>query len=188
MSRQQMLKTLWTENRAKILLLVGLLLLIVALHLFQALWLEQKFDASREQLLNTQKELRLAQQRMDEGSGAKISGIAEDLEKFYEIIPEPSGLGSFIGRLYSYAGDAGIDIAQVSYQAKSIEDSRLFSYQLNFGVSGSYLQLKKFIHLLENSPALLIIDRISLSSSQQETTGNVGLQMELKTFFKEGGL
>jgi type IV pilus assembly protein PilO len=185
MSRDKLIQTLWEENRGKMVTVLVLLLLIFSTHFVRVLWFDQKVEASLVQLRKAQDDLRITQQRIEEGGGEKISGISDDLEQFYKIIPSRSGLGNFIGRLYTYADDAGIDIAQISYLAKPVEDTSLLSYKLNFGVSGSYLQLKKFIHLLENSPSVLILDKISLSSSQQETTEIVSLRMELKTFFRE---
>ncbi|WP_020676038.1 type 4a pilus biogenesis protein PilO [Geopsychrobacter electrodiphilus] len=186
MLREQFIRAFWEENRRKIFLLSALILLVFAFHFIQIFWFDQKIVEINTQLQTNQSELQIAQQRLEEGGGEKITGIAEDLEHFYQIIPQRSGLGNFIGRIYSYAGDAGIDIAQISYVAKPVETTKLLSYTLNFGVSGSYPQLKKFIYLLENSPSVLILDKISLNSHHQEKNDVVGLQIELKTFFQGG--
>jgi Tfp pilus assembly protein PilO len=186
MSREQLVQTIWDENRGKVLLLLVLLLLIGFLLLWQGLWVDPKLETSRMQLRRAQADLRLAQQRVAEGGGAKISGIAEDLEQFYQMIPPVSGLGSFIGRLYSYAGEAGIDIEQINYAAKPLDETELLGYQLSFAVSGSYTQVKKFIHRLENSPSVLILEKIALGGTRQETQETVSLQMQLQTFFRGG--
>jgi len=186
MSREQLIQTLWGENRGKLLLLLAFIVLIAALQFWQTLLIEPKLALSRTRLQQAQSDLRLTQQRVAEGGGAKISGLAEDLEQFYQIVPQKAGLGGFIGRLYSYAEDAGIDIAQISYAPKPVKQTRLLGYQLGFGVSGSYTQVKKFIHLLENSPSVLILERIALSSNRQEDKELVNLRLQLQTFFREG--
>ena len=186
MSREQLIQTLWGENRGKVLSLLFFILLIGALQFWQGLWIDPKLESSRVELRNLQTDLRSIQQRIAEGGGAKISGIADDLEYFYQMVPPRSGLGSFIGRLYSYAAAAGIDIEKISYAAKPVKETELLGYQLSFTVSGSYAQVKKFIHKLENSPSLLILDKISLAGARQATEEIVNLQMQLQTFFREG--
>lgn len=185
MSREQLLQTLWGENRSKVILVVVLLLLSVAVQIWQNGFLESQLATARTNLRNSQAELRSEKQRIEAGGGARISGLAEDLDHFYQSIPARSGLGSFIGRLYSYAADAGIDIAQINYVAHPVKDTRLLSYELSFTVDGSYAQLKKFIHLLENSPSLMILQSIALDAGQKNKEASVGLQLQLQTFFRE---
>lgn len=186
MSREQLMQTLWGENRGKVLLLLSLTVLIGAAQLWQGFWLGPQLESTRSELYRAQAELRSNQQRIAAGGEAKITGITADLEHFYQIVPPRSGLGSFIGRLYSYASDTGIDIDQIAYSAKPVEGTGLLGYQLGFTVSGSYTQVKQFIHQLENSPSLLILDKIALNEVRRESEEIVGLQMQLQTFFREG--
>ncbi len=186
MPGEQMLQALWRENRGKILLLCLLVLLLLAIQLGQSLWMDPALESSRITLRKTQAALRQAQLRVAAGGGAKITGIADDLDHFYQMMPARTGLGNFIGRLYSYAEDAGIDIDQISYAAKPVKDVGLLSYQLSFAVSGRYSQLKKFIYQLENSPSLLILQKIALDEARQKKKKVVNLQLQLQTFFLEG--
>ncbi len=186
MSRAQLIQTLWGENRGKFLLLLFILLLIGSLQLWQGYWIDKKMESSRIELLRVQQDLRLNQQRVAEGGGAKLTGLADDLELFYQRIPAKSGLGNFIGRLYSYAADAGIDIDQISYSTDAVEGTALLGYGLSFTVSGSYTQVKKFIHRIENSPSVLILDNISLAGARRGAAETVSLQLKLQTFFREG--
>lgn len=186
MSREQLIQTIWGENRGKVVLLLSLILLIGAMQLWQGLWLEPELGAGRLLLRNAQADLRLEQQRVSAGGGAKITGLADDLETFYQRVPPRKGLGSFIGRIYSYANDAGIEIDQISYASKSVKQTDLLGYQLSFSVAGSYTQLKKFIHRLENSPSLLILQQISLGGSSKGNEDLVKLRIRLQTFFREG--
>lgn len=185
MADMLLIRSLWKENRTKLLLLVLLLIILGAVQLWQGLWIDQKLESSRVELLNVQTDLRLLRQQIAEGGGTQISGIADDLEHFYQMVPARSGLGSFIGRLYSYAEAAGIDIEQIGYAAKPVMGTGLLGYKLSFTVSGSYTQAKKFIHQLENSPSLLILDKISLAGTRKATAEVVNLQIQLQTFFRE---
>ena len=185
MSPRQIVQNLWYEQRGKLILLAVLLLLLVALQLWQALGLEPQVERLRHNLQARQDDLRKEQQRIAEGGGARISSIADDLEHFYQMVPSRAGLGSFIGRLYGYASDSGIDIDQINYSAEPVKGAGLLAYQLQFSVGGSYAQIKKFINRLETSPSLLIVSKISLNGKQAKSASSVSLQMELRTFFRE---
>ncbi len=187
MSREQLIQTLWGDNRGKVILLLIIILLIGAVQLWRGVWVETKLESSHRELQKVQADLDSIQQRIADGGGAQISGVAEDLEYFYKIVPSRSGLGSFIGRLYSYAKAAEIDIDRISYTAKPVKETSLLGYQLVFTVTGSYAQVKKFIHQLENSPSLLILDKISLAGNRQADEEIVNLQIQLQTFFKAAG-
>lgn len=187
MSREQLLQTLWGENRKRVLIMLFVLLLIGGIQLWQGFWVGPRLKNSSVELRQLRSDLRLEKQRVAAGGGAVIDGLTEDVDHFYKMVPLRSGLGSFIGRLYSYAEKAGIDIAQISYQPKQLKEMPLLEYQLSFSVDGDYKQVKKFIHLLENSPSILILNSISLGSSQREKKRIVGLQIQLQTFFREEG-
>jgi type IV pilus assembly protein PilO len=187
MSREQLIQTLWGENRAKVISVLIGILLIGAVQLWQGVWVEAELESTRQELKKAQADLDSIQQRIAEGGGLQISGLAEDLEHFYKMAPPRSGLGSFIGRLYSYAKAAKIDIDKISYAAKPVKETELLGYQLSFNVSGSYAQVKKFIHQLENSPSLLILDNISLAGKRQADDEVVNLKIQLQTFFQAAG-
>lgn len=187
MPQVQLLKALWVENRGKLWLLICLVIVLAAMQLWQGLWIEPKITAALNDLRNLQGELRQARQQEAVGGGIVVSSLSEDVAHFYQMVPPVSGLGSFIGRLYSYAGSAGIDIAQIAYSTKPVEDLKLQRYELSFSVKGSYTQIKKFVHLLENSPSLLILEKITLGGTRQDDQEVVNLQMMLHTFFREEG-
>jgi type IV pilus assembly protein PilO len=183
---QQLKQTLWGENRAKMLVLLLMILLITGIQLLLAYWTEPKLDTTLALLKQARIEKQQEDQRLAAGGGAEVTGLAEDLEKFYQQIPDQTGLGKFIGRLYSYAESAEIDIAQITYVAKPVIGTDLLGYQLTFSVSGSYQQIKKFIHQLETSPSLLILDRLALGEERKDKQEVVRLQMQLQTFFRGG--
>jgi len=184
----QLLKNLWAENRGKILLLVFLSGVFVAIQLWRSFWIEPKIAEARQELRTLQVDLRKARQQESIGGGALIADRSDDVENFYKMVPPVEGLGSFIGRLYSYADSAGIDIEKVSYDTEELDTLSLQQYSLSFDVSGSYTQIKKFVHLLENSPSLLVLDKISLAGARKKDREVVTLQMQMQTYFKEAGV
>lgn len=185
MISDQLLNTLWVENRGKFLVVFSLLLLCGLLYAWQVFLVDPDLATAKQGVNRLTLELRQQQQRIAEGGGADVAGLAVELQNFYQQVPQPEGLGDFIGQLYQLATDAGIDIDQVSYAIKALEELPLFAYQLSFSVSGDYRELKKFIHLLENSPSLIIVDQITLDSAGQKNTGSVRLQIQIQTFFRE---
>lgn len=185
MSPAELLKTLWSENPGKLAALCLLTLLCGLLYAWQVFFLAPKLAATKQNLSRLEQQLSEQQQRIAEGGGAHVASLAIDLQNFYAQIPPPEGLGEFIGQLYALATDAGIDIAQVNYAIKDLEGLPLFAYQLSFAVSGDYTKLKKFIHLLENSPSLIIVDQITLDNAGQKNSGSVRLQIQVQTVFRE---
>jgi len=185
MAPDQRLNTLWLENRGKLLVLSALILLCALFYAWRIFLLDPDLATAKNNLSRLETELRQQQQRITDGGGADVASLAVELQNFYAQIPPPEGLGEFIGQLYELATSAGIDIAQVNYAIKNLEDLPLFAYQLSFAVSGDYQQLKKFIHLLENSASLIIVDQITLDSAGQKNAGSVRLQIQVQTFFRE---
>lgn len=53
---------------------------------------------------------------------------------------------------------------------------------MSFGVQGNYDQVRRLVNLLELSPQFVIIDRISLRTSDQDL---LTLELHLKTLFRE---
>lgn len=185
MMHDQLFNALWVENRGKVLTLLTLILLGGLLYGGRVFLLDPDLATAKQNLGQLEVELRRQQQLIAEGGGADVAGLAVELQNFYQQVPQPEGLGDFIGQLYQLSTGAGIDIDQVSYAIKPLEELPLFAYQLSFSVSGDYRELKKFIHLLENSPSLIIVDQITLDSSGQKNTGGVRLQIQVQTFFRE---
>lgn len=187
MLQMRLIKDLWAENRGRLCLVIILCVLLATLQLWQGVWFAPKITATRLELSRLQTELRQARQQELVGGGAVVTSLADDVENFYQMVPPISGLGSFIGRLYSYAESAGIDIRQITYTTKPVENLKLQQYVLSFAVMGRYTQIKKFVHLLENSASLLVLDKIALVGTRQDAQDVVNLQLQLQTFFREEG-
>lgn len=109
-----------------------------------------------------------------------------DLAEFRRAIPAKEQFTVFLAELFSLAGGAGLTLDRITYSPKDDAESGLLHYPLSFSVQGDYVQIKKFIHSLEQSPRIIAIEEISLSGSSSETThGNrVSLSMRLTTYFQ----
>jgi Tfp pilus assembly protein PilO len=109
-----------------------------------------------------------------------------DLTTFREKIPSHHEFTGLIVELQSVAEEAGLDLNQITYAHEQEKDSDLLRYKLNFTLEGSYSDIKQFVHALEQSPRLIIIEQIGLQGVGQDRDTDVRLQLNLEAFFRAG--
>lgn len=180
----------WEQNRARIIVIIVLVLLIVAVFIAQRWIFEPNLLALRTEQSRLQQHVRQRQMEFA-NSGVPVSAaeqMEKNLQQFNNLVPEQVDFSSFIGELFEWAQQAGLDIHQISYQPEYDKETEYLRYGLSFSVKGSYAQVKKFIHLLENAQRILLIDKISLAGSSSGKKGKqkVNLRMELATYFQGG--
>ena len=174
-------RQLWNGHR--VLLSVAGLLLSANLILGLALqaYLVPTVNSREQQLIRLRTELR--------GGGdspAELLAQGEkDLAAFRERIPPYREFTRLVGDLQTLADDSGLDLDQVSYEHKPEKGSDLLRSTVTFTLEGQYRDIKQFIHALEQSSRLIIINEIGLQSVGQEGT-DVKLQLSLDTFFRTG--
>lgn len=189
MFKTALLKAVWEQSRNH-LIVVGLLILIsIGLFVYQIQFVDPEVEDLRSRQGELQKQLRAREKESSESSVpvSEVEKMMEDLLKFSKLVPEKQNFADFVGDLFSWAERSELDIRQVSYQPKVDSESKFLVYGLNFSVEGSYGQLKKFIHLLENSKRILIIDKISMTGAvRKDNSSSVRLQINMSTVFREG--
>jgi len=175
--------TIWqSEPRLFMVCLVlgvsNLLILVVL-----SSYLSPSINSAERELITLQSEVR----RMGSG-GAPMSlprlyrKAGDDIAQVHALIPDRVELSELVRDISRLADDAGFDIASVSYKPEKVEEFALLGYSLSFTVNGRYRQLKKFVHLLEVSPRIVILDGIRLVENQAE---GIAMQIELTTYFRE---
>ena len=190
-SRSALLKVVWEQNRGILVVLALLLLACGGLYLAEDRFVARDLEQLRLEQATLQRQLRQLQQRVSK-DGMPLSAselIAKDLDDFNAKIPSKTKFADFIGDLFAWADRVDLGIRQVSYQPKVEPEAGLLKYGLSFSVQGDYGQLKRFIHLLENSTRILIIDSITLAG-RPDLEGNkneVTLNIKLTTYFQEEG-
>jgi len=189
MAKTTLLKAVLDQSRGWLYFISFLILVAVGLFIYQAQFLNNETERLQHQQKTLQKQLRAREAKLAE-SGVPVSDVERmetDLQKFSQLIPEKQKFADFIGELFDWAKQSQLSIRQVSYQPEIDKDTKFLNYGLSFSVQGRYAQLKKFIHLLENSNRLLIIDDITLAGrKQKDKAANVSLQIKLTTYFQEG--
>lgn len=179
------LATLWRVNRTVPVILAALLVLTVTLYGLQTFFLAPRLVAGERQLTDVQQQLR----RGDLTDRNVLQAAMEsDLQRFRERIPPETALSGLLGDLAALAEASSLTIDQISYKPAVRPEMQLLAYELNFSVTGTYAELKRFIHGLESSPRLIVIDQISLSSGKEdEGEERVSLALRLTTYFQRSG-
>lgn len=186
MTGNSLLRAAWRMNKTVPVLL--LLLLFVDMGAWAGLrfrmtprleTLEQTYLQRQEEVRRLQKEGRAPRQEED-----SLILAEEDLASFWQAIPHRAELSGLLGELFTLADEAGLRIDQVGYDPQAVEGRRLLRYSLGFSVSGSYLQVKRFVHALEESPRLIALESLTLSGTDDEDTGDVTLNIKLSTLFR----
>lgn len=187
MNAVELIRDIWQVHR-KLLLLSCVLL---ACNLLWYLVLQQLLVPrvlEREQLfMNRQVE---ARQLLRQSGGLAETPeqlfvqAQRDVAEFHQIIPEHRDFTGLIDELLVLAYRADLAIDQIAYKQDMAKNVDLLKYELSFTVQGRYEQLKKFIHSLEQSPRIMAVSQIALSSLDGEGPATVGLRLKLETVFQ----
>jgi Tfp pilus assembly protein PilO len=186
--RQLLLVGMWHENRLLISLFVLMLLFWIGLTAGHRLVLEPQLRQLHHEQLQLQRQVAL-QQDHQVAAVAPVSQareLRETLDWYYDLIPFEADLPNFLGELFQWAQQTRLDIDRINYQAALDEKRGFLRYDLGFSLNGDYARIKEFIHLLEASQRVLLIERIALSSTSmgQKNRDVVDLRIDLGTFFR----
>ncbi len=188
LQKYPLMTAIWKQNRTSIIVIMVLLLLIITVLVGQKLVYEPNLLTLRAEQSRLQQHVRQRQMEFA-NSGVPVSAaeqIEKNLQQFEDLIPTQTDFSGFVGELFEWAQQAGLEIHQISYNHEHEKETAFLRYGLSFSVKGSYSQVKKFIHLLENAQRILLIEKISLtgSSSNKKSKDKVGLRIELSTYFQ----
>ncbi|MGD2115259.1 MAG: hypothetical protein PVG07_09415 [Acidobacteriota bacterium] len=82
---------------------------------------------------------------------------------------------------------SGLEPSAMSYPAEEIEDYGLVKRYFTFSVSGTYVELRRFINLLELTPTFITLEQVSLSGGDGEPGNQLRIRLSLSTLFAEEG-
>jgi len=174
-----------TERR-----ILGLLcVLVVAALLFHSLFaLGEKRANSRlkETLLAGEKNLEemLAINREKNREWERWEEARRDIEqlrreRFYREEGDINQLRMDLQKIFS---EAGVRVSQISFGYNVVEEERIKKVTISFGISGSYLSLKRFLLAVENHPEFLVIERIDFLEIDARG-GRLGLKLEMAGYY-----
>lgn len=81
------------------------------------------------------------------------------------------------------ARQAGLEPRELSYPEEAIEDFGLVKHSFVFGVNGDYLELRRFINLLELSDYFLTLEEVTLSGEGEGEGSELRINLKLSTLF-----
>ncbi|NOY13618.1 MAG: type 4a pilus biogenesis protein PilO [Deltaproteobacteria bacterium] len=183
-----LLKAAWEQCRVLLYFISCLVLLAVGLFAYQSSVVTPESEKLQIRQAELQKQLRRRDAELAQNNIpiSTVERLEKDLNRFEALIPDKKKFADFIGDLFAWAGQTDLDIRQISYQPKVDPESKFLVYGLNFSVHGTYGQVKKFLHLLEDSSRILIVDKVSLTGTREKDNSSiVNLQIKLTTFFRE---
>lgn len=177
----------WEERRAWWLSLLIIVVVSVLLLLFYRAALSDDVRGVGRQLENRRSQLagleESVQRKQDLLGQIAVNSAAVD--SFYDssLAPPSERLTEVIREIRALAGMAGLSPRAISYPEDDLEDFGLTRRRVSFSVEGSFLDLRRFINLLELSDAFLTLEEVRLSGRGNASTLRIALR--LSTLFRD---
>lgn len=148
----------------------------------QGTWLARQVAASEEEVL------RLEQQQQ---ALAGARSAAEELRTSLDSLRSQQ-VGAMKERLVPFLVDvvertqrAGLTPERIGYSARADDKTGFVHFTAVYSLTGLYENIRNCIYLLEDSPQLAIIERLSLRGDEQLTSLDVGVQLAVSTYFTD---
>lgn len=189
MTGRQFLQAALRISRALPVVVGVMLVLNLAGYFLISTLLVPRNQSSERSVQTKQRQVRSAQQRAGDIITPQKDYFKkeQELQTFIESLPPKKDFTGLIRELFVLASTAGLDIDQIKYSPQQLDTENILEYGVSFDVTGRYAQLKRFIFELEQSPRVLIIDQLVLTKRGNADQDNVGLRIQLTTFFREEG-
>lgn len=170
---------LWNTRRLDFILVVGGLILNIALSLILFGGILPGLARDRAELM--QRRAGMSRSETD-GSNMVPARMSDQLQSFYRQVAAYEKFPDFIKQLYQYSENSGLNIQRITYRPQKTDLSTVIRYDLEFSVTGTYLQIKKFLQALENWPQLVVVEQVRLAAQQPERDAVV-LSIRLAAYF-----
>jgi hypothetical protein len=178
------------EEHRRTLLPLAIVLVVNVLIYGLAVYPMARRVANIEQSSNEARiELAAARQEFNQANGT-LTGkdkAAQELSAFYATVL-PRGLAGARRlttlKLLQLADGADLDRGPLSARDVVLPDSTLKQLKMTMAVSGSYPNLRGFIHQLEVSPDFVVIDNLSLSEGADDGATLV-VNLEMSTYYRD---
>jgi type IV pilus assembly protein PilO len=117
----------------------------------------------------------------------RVKTNRDEVERLYDkrFATRSQRLTRFTAEVKDLASAAGLEPASISYPEEEIEDYGLVKRSFVFTVEGTYLELRKFINLLEISGSFLALEGLSLTEGV-ERGPELRINVRISTFFVKG--
>ncbi len=145
----------------------------------------------RQQLASLQSQIqsrRVVLERTRRHASAVEKGRAEGDEYLNEyFLPSRSHMSSLLTELEEAASKSKIKPREHAYSVEPVEGSDTLSMMtITAAYEGTYTDLMQFVHEVDRSPRLLIIE--SLSAAPQQGSGLLSVAIKMETFVRDDGI
>ena len=177
------------EKRAMIWPIVAALVINLALFMLVVYPLSQKVSTGEQDAAAATDALNAAK-RQYQNARSTVTGMAQaddELKKFYEGVlpPDVAGARRITSlRVVQLAQQTNLRFETQTLTASEVRDSDLGKLTQTAVLTGGYRDIRRFIHQLETAPEFLVIERVDLKQSENESNKGITVTVQLATYFR----
>lgn len=178
------------EHRRAVVMIAAVLVLNVLLYLVVVRPWNQSVANIEQRTLAAEQARAAAQTEFSQANGT-LTGkdrATKELETFYSkvLAQDLSGARRLTyGRVQRLAEEYRLAYQGSRYEPVEERGSTLTKLKVNVELTGTYNNMRSFIHALETAPQFVVIENISLAEGSGE--GSLRLAMDLSTYYRSPG-
>jgi Tfp pilus assembly protein PilO len=175
------------EHQKAVVLIAAGFILNVMLYVMAVRPLNQSVATIEQRTLAAEQARTAAQAEFSRANGT-LTGkdrATKELDTFYSkvLAQDLSGARRLTyGRVQRLAQESRLAYQGSRYEPVEARESTLTKLKVNVELTGSYPNLRSFIHAIESSPQFVVIENISLAEGTNE--GSLRLAMDLSTYYR----
>jgi Tfp pilus assembly protein PilO len=187
--QRSMATRVFAEHRGIVIPLVALLAVNVLVYAFFIYPLSQRVSTVAERTQAAESELAAARVERAQASGT-LTGkarAAEALQTFYTRVL-PVSLASaqrlVYPRLELIAREVDLQHVRTTVKLQTDRDLILTRLEIQMSLTGSYRDIRRFIHELEQASEFVVIEKVTLKEETAEEGDVLNVALELATYYK----
>ena len=175
------------EHRRAVVLIAAAFLLNVMLYLLVVRPWNQSVATIEQRTLAAEQARSAAQAEFSRANGT-LTGKAratKELDTFYSMVLAQDLSGArrlTYGRVQRLAQEFNLAYQGSRYEPVEERGSTLTKLKVNVELTGTYNNMRSFIHAIESAPQFVVIENISLAEGSNE--GSLRLALDLSTYFR----
>jgi Tfp pilus assembly protein PilO len=174
------------HRRAVVLIGVGFIVNVL-LYVFVVRPLNQSVATVEQRTVAAEQAKSAAQTEFNKANGT-LTGkerASNELKTFYSMVLAQDLSGArrlTYGRVQRLAQENRLEYQGSRYEPVEERGSTLTKLKVNVELTGTYNNLRSFIHAIESAPQFVVIENISLAEGSNE--GSLRLAMNLSTYYR----
>jgi Tfp pilus assembly protein PilO len=114
-----------------------------------------------------------------------VPAVQQDCDRFENSVPvKTTGYSALLGNLDSLARKAGLQTEGLAFKEQSLAGHGLTEVEVTATVNGDYSSVVRFINGIQRSEDFYILDDLSLASAAQTASGQLRVNLHLRTYFR----